>query len=138
MKYLLILIVISCTSLSHKISEQDITEIRTDMAAANKRLRGYLSRKVMNNDLTNISMTIYLQELNKNLDPSEKEYMDFIKKYSPDWAILGRKAHFSICFHAKAAKLAMCDKTETNEIDFVDTEGTTNIQEKIHELTNSI
>ena len=87
------------------------------MASFNTRMSGYLFRKEMKGDLSNLSSEKYLQLLKTQGNASEQEYINFVLKENPELSVAALKDDFVVCIRVVIKKFGICDKASTNFVD---------------------
>ena len=94
-------------------SKASIDDIRTDMDSLHKHLRGYLYRKVMDNDLSMLDETKYIDYATSQSHPSEKEYIDFLNEEETIHKVKATQKDFAVCVKSLLRQLILCDRART-------------------------
>lgn len=141
-----ILLLVSCSSFKEEKSDVDfeaktvkeisvnIDLITTDMAALDSRIRAKLIRSEKIKDLSIINNHFYLLRIDEYNDPSEKEYVDYIKSESTEFVIKGKGLNFAICTRNLKLRFVLCDRADTSIVDDISEDISADLNLKVDQL----
>lgn len=132
--YLLITCILISGCASFQLEKIDLHKIKIDMASVNKVLRGRLYRGELKNDLSNMTLSFYLEDAKAHQASSEKEYFDFIESQKPEFQLRASKKDFVVCLKASTVKVVLCDIATTAMTDFESTDVEIMLDQKILEF----
>lgn len=112
----------------------NIDLIATDMASLDSRIRAKLIRKEKIKDLRKINTEFYLQKVEKYKDPSESEYIDYLKAEDIEIVTKGKGSNFVLCTRSRKLQFVLCDKANSAMIDFIGHELSIDLQLKVDAL----
>ena len=126
------ILIFSCSSA--KYIDSDVDKISIDMGILNQRLHGYLYRKKMNKDLSNLDVTLYLESVREITEPSEIEYTNLLAKKGVEYRVKGEKKDFKICIKDPKPLLILCDIGSTPFVEKIYKSDAISIDEAIGKL----
>lgn len=141
-----ILLLVSCSSFKEEKSDVNfeaktvkeisvnIDLIATDMAALDSRIRAKLIRSEKIKDLSIIDNHFYLARVDKYNDPSEREYVDYIKSDSTEFVIKGKGLNFAICARNLKLRFVLCDRADTSIVDDISEDISVDLNFKVDQL----
>ena len=112
----------------------NIDSITTDMAALDSRIRAKLIRSEKIKDLSIINNHFYLAKIDKYNDPSEREYVDYIKSESTEFVIKGKGLNFAICTRNLKLHFVFCDRADTSIVDDISEDLSADLNLKVDQL----
>lgn len=114
--YLLIFVIISSCCLT-KVNHNDLEDIKTDMAHINNVILGKIRANKEPIRLNQLDSMSYLDLIQKYKQDSDKEFVEFYKRYDPEVVFKSSTKDFGMCLRSKAAKVFLCDDAFTGSID---------------------
>lgn len=140
------LLLVSCSSFKEEKSDVNfetktvkeisvnIDLITTDMAALDSRIRAKLIRSEKIKDLSIVNNHFYLARIDKYSDPSEREYVDYIKSESTEFVIKGKGLNFAICTRNLKLRFVLCDRADTSIVDDISEDISVDLSLKVDQL----
>jgi len=98
-------------------SNADVQNIKGDMALLNNRILGKIRDKTESTKLHELNSCTYKVLIQKYGEESDKEYIDFYIRYSPDTRFKNSQKDFGICIKSLKARIFLCDDAFTGRID---------------------
>lgn len=107
---LILLLSFSFSSCATTVTDNDLDDIVSDFSHLNSRVLAKLRRSKSLHDLNSDKYKILIEKHKKD---SEKEFIEFFNKFTPESAIKISEKDFGICIKSVQARVFVCDDAFT-------------------------